>query len=96
MRSHYRAIIKQYCLIIKSICKYQTEYNNCENNIGRYFHAINKLKFIVEKKACKKKKKKCISKEKILTAFKMNLETKHIKRNSRFLKKNPSAKEKDL
>ena len=82
-------------MIIKSICKYQTEYNNCENNIGRYFHAINKLKFIVEKKACKKKKKNA-SKEKILTAFKMNLETKHIKRNSRFLKKNPSAKEKDL
>ena len=83
MRSHYRAIIKQYCLIIKSICKDQTEYNNCENNIDRYFHAINKLKFIVEKKACKKKKKNA-SKEKTQTAFKMNLEAKHIKRNSRF------------
>ena len=43
-----------------------------------------------------KKKKKNASKEKILTAFKMNLETKHIKRNSRFFKKNPSAKEKGL
>ena len=43
-----------------------------------------------------KKKKKMHRKKKILTAFKMNLETKHIKRNSRFLKKNPSAKEKDL
>ena len=42
------------------------------------------------------KKKKNSSKEKIITDFKLNLETKHIKRNSRFLKKNPSAKEKDL
>ena len=50
VRSYYRAILKQSCLITWKICRYQTEQNICENDVFKDFRTINKLKSMVEKK----------------------------------------------